>query len=142
MRGYAKEYRKKNLERIREWYRQYKKAHPENCKRYNKKWREVHRDKCNLLSKRYRARKNGAIGSHTLEEWELLKKQYGYKCAICSKGEPEIKLEEDHIVPLSRGGSDYIENIQPVCHNCNSAKGVKIEVQISKGRFSNIVAGN
>jgi len=129
MRGYAKEYRKKNLEKIREWYRQYRIAHPEECKRYYKKWRKAHLGQCSLLRKRYRARKNRAEGSHTLEEWELLKKHYDYKCAICGKKEPEIELEEDHIIPLSKGGSDSMENIQPLCRSCNSVKGAKLTVK-------------
>lgn len=59
---------------------------------------------------------------HTYGEWELLKKQYGYACPCCNKQEPEIKLTEDHIIPLSKGGSDLIENIQPLCLKCNMKK--------------------
>lgn len=61
-------------------------------------------------------------GTHTYGEWELLKKQYNYTCPCCKKAGPEIKLTEDHIIPLSRGGSDLIENIQPLCLSCNSKK--------------------
>lgn len=139
---YMKEYRKKNSERIREWYRQHRKAHPEDYKRYNKRWRRAHREQCNLFSKRYRARKQGAKGSHTLEEWELLKKRYSYTCPICGRKEPEIKLEEDHIIPLLKGGSDYIKNIQPLCRTCNIIKGTNIKYFISKGRPKNSVVSN
>lgn len=71
-----------------------------------------------LKARRY-ARKKNAEGSHTLEEWSLLKEKFGNKCVFCKESK---NLTKDHITPLSKGGSDFIENIQPLCRNCNSKK--------------------
>ena len=34
-------------------------------------------------------------------------------------------LEVDHIVPESEGGPTALENLQTLCHKCNSQKGVR-----------------
>lgn len=72
-----------------------------------------------LKNKRNRMPK---IGSHTWGEWQTLKAQYDWTCPNCKKSEPEINLTQDHIIPLSKGGSDNIENIQPLCRKCNFSK--------------------
>ena len=41
-------------------------------------------------------------------------------CPRCGKVSPLVR---DHILPIHMGGEDVIENIQPLCRPCNSAKG-------------------
>jgi 5-methylcytosine-specific restriction endonuclease McrA len=65
--------------------------------------------------------KNGDLNS---KQWQDIKEKYGYVCLKCFKKEPEIKLTIDHIKPISIGGDNSLDNIQPLCRSCNSSKGI------------------
>lgn len=90
---------------------------------YHKRYAKNHPELIAHLKARRYARKKNAEGSHTLQEWEDLIIKFDNKCAFCKQAK---KLTKDHIIPLSKGGSDFITNIQPLCKNCNSKKHNKI----------------
>lgn len=46
---------------------------------------------------------------------------FGNQCLKC-KSYDDICI--DHVIPLAKGGENTVENMQPLCRNCNSAKGV------------------
>lgn len=86
---------------------------------------EIQLQKKRFRNQRYKAQKKNALGSHTFEQWLFLKIRYNKMCLCCKRFEPEIKLTEDHIIPLSMGGTDNIDNIQPLCVRCNTQKHTK-----------------
>lgn len=43
----------------------------------------------------------------------------GYTCQICGQEGNTV----DHIVPLSKGGTDNLDNLQCACKRCNYSKG-------------------
>lgn len=53
-----------------------------------------------------------------------------YKCQMCGRTvEDGIKLHIDHIVPFSKGGSNDMDNLQVLCHECNLAKHDRMDLK-------------
>lgn len=73
-----------------------------------------------LAKRRRRAREHGAHGSWTWSEFMRIARKFDYCCAYC--GIKPDRLDPDHVVPLSRGGSDSPANLLPTCFMCNSSK--------------------
>ena len=69
---------------------------------------------------RRRIRVKNAGEMFTLNEWLELCDRHDNCCARCGKQE---KLTVDHIQPVSKGGTNDIGNICPLCRSCNSHKG-------------------
>lgn len=65
----------------------------------------------------YAARKRGR---HTPMEWMAMLNFCGNKCGKCGSKKNVCK---DHILAIVLGGSDAIDNLQPMCGSCNSRKG-------------------
>jgi 5-methylcytosine-specific restriction endonuclease McrA len=139
IRAYDKANRARKSERRREHYRnnpeaqerdrhanrERQRAHKEQQRERERRWIKSNPDKQRAKVHRRRAREQAAEGSFTDAEWSSLKAFYNYTCLCCGKREPEIQLTPDHVIPLEKGGSSYISNIQPLCRSCNCAKGAK-----------------
>lgn len=91
-----------------------------------RRWRKNNPEKSRFLSMQSKLkRKTNIVGSYTYKEWRELKERWHNMCPACLRSEPEVKLSVDHIVPISKGGTNFIWNIQPLCISCNSRKYTK-----------------
>jgi len=111
---------------VLEKWRLWREEHPEDAKardrlnyeRYTEKYHKYARQRQDAL------RANQELnGRHTEEEWQAKLVEFSGRCAHCGTTD---RLSRDHIIPLSRGGNDLIDNIQPLCVPCNARKGTKI----------------
>lgn len=60
---------------------------------------------------------------------EFIKKRDNYTCCNCGNSiyaEPNLLLEIDHIIPVSKGGCTEEKNLQTLCWKCNRSKSDKI----------------
>ncbi len=49
-------------------------------------------------------------------------KRDNYRCVECGATNNETILHVDHILPVSQGGSDELDNLQTLCEECNLCK--------------------
>ena len=136
-RRYYQANKEKENARRHKYYRENK----EFATEFNKRWRDNNPEKVQAGLRKRRARKNNAISDGWTEEQVL--KLHGNTCHICDqeidlsasrwagRGDWENGLQFDHVIPLSKGGSDTIDNIKPSHALCNIIKGNKINFKIT-----------
>ena len=85
-------------------------------------WKKANPEKVRVDAHVRRARKQAAEGSHSADELKALFERQQGKCAYCSKSIRK-GYHVDHVIPLARGGSNWITNIAFACARCNTSKG-------------------
>jgi 5-methylcytosine-specific restriction endonuclease McrA len=138
-REYQKRWREKNRKKmnvaVAAWAKKNKKRIKENnAARYkrdkariaarNKKYRKDNPEAARARVHKRRSIKAQSGGSYTVTEWKNLCKSYGNRCLCCRK---KTKLTADHIIPIAKGGTSNISNIQPLCMPCNAKKHTSIQ---------------
>ena len=87
-----------------------------------------------------RARDHGVYGSIGRQDWINILVKYNFSCAHCLSTEVVTKrggLQLDHIIPLSKGGLNLAENIQPLCEPCHNLKDFSVPESTKCNLFRN-----
>lgn len=105
-----------HLNHAKQWLR---KNH-DRRRTYIREWNRENRDLVRSYQKAYKARKRGATETPlTAVAWHSIKDAFRNRCVYCGK---VATLEQDHVIPLSKGGKHAIHNIVPACRECNASK--------------------
>lgn len=141
---------------LRKWQTEYARNRPleirESRKAYVREWHHLNRERTNLRVRAYRKTEKGralkrvqdrnryalkqqASGAHTVQQ---LKEQYMRQKGRCYWCKTDLRKEIrtphiDHILPLSRGGSNNIDNLVIACHHCNESRNNRLPHEWEKG---------
>lgn len=128
--GLAQQWRKENPEKVRRHTRIWRAANAAKLKEEVswrvKLWRNTFPEKRRATENRRRSAKREADGNYTAADiLSMLERQnmqcVGIECHV----DISRSYTVDHIIPLSKGGSNWPSNIQLLCRSCNSKKGTK-----------------
>lgn len=94
---------------------------PDKSRAQKMRWKALNYDKYLQVKRDDQRRRKYALKSGTINvtDWYNMLADYNHACAYCKSQED---ITQDHIIPLSKGGQNVIENIQPLCRTCNSRK--------------------
>lgn len=113
----------------------YAKRHPEQFRASRRNWKLNNPDKIAAYGTNRRARKRKAQGFFTSDDIARIRLMQRDRCAM-----PDCKKQlhgeghRDHIKPLSRGGSNWPNNIQLLCSKCNIEKHAKDPIIFARER--------
>lgn len=132
-------YRRNNPEKVKEKTRRRYHENKEYHRKKSREWfsnnkeyaaaqaRKAYKQSAGRVLAKNRKRKalrRNAVGEHTAEDIQQMYEDQGGLCAYC-----EIPLlgsyEVDHMVPLSRNGTNGVENLALACMPCNRSKGAQ-----------------
>jgi 5-methylcytosine-specific restriction endonuclease McrA len=142
-------YYQKNKEAIKARVKAYASSNPDKISAFHKQYRQrpEWREKNNARGRKYRAqqrvkpllalralkaeqnRKN-APGTCSPAQLQARIDYYGKLCYVCFAPYQAI----DHVIPITKGGSNWPANLRPICKSCNSRKNNRWPITITELR--------
>jgi len=119
-------WRANNPDKVRENSQKWRVNNPDKARAAVSRWQKNNPEKHVANQHRRRTRKTQAGGSYTAAEFKALCEQYDNRCLCCGRSFDEVRVNVDHIIPISSGGTSNIDNLQPLCQKCNFEKHDKI----------------
>lgn len=126
----AREYRANNLQSVKVsqslGYQRHRAKRVAKIKEWQANNREKYDEHVRHGTLNRIARKRGAEGQYTVDDVHALGNRQSWVCnnpfCMC---DIRAAYDVDHIVPLSRGGSNWPANLQLLCPSCNKRKHAK-----------------
>ena len=115
---YMQRWRKENAERVAEYAKQYYHSRRDYYREKNARWHKLNIERAREINRRHRWKRRHSPGSHTDNQLSLRWAYYGGRCWMCGS----MADTTDHVIPLSRGGTNWPANLRPACRPCNSGK--------------------
>lgn len=132
---YKRTYYVENKEHILNRSQAYYAANKERYAEYQRASLATNPDRHRLYVRIRRARKLQAEGTHTAEDIQAQYTRQKGKCFYCGCKVGDT-YDVDHIVPLSRGGTNWPENLVIACPSCNRSKQNKLPHEwVGSGRL-------
>lgn len=96
-----------------------------------KKWREDNWDRAMAAQAEHTRRRRAKIKGATIGkiDFDAINERCAGLCGICG-GPLGDKIDYDHIVPVSKGGSHTTENLQTAHPRCNKLKSDRLDFSL------------
>lgn len=122
-REYMSAYYAEHREQLSEQWREYRQRNIESIRAYDReRSSDPERRKRHYLTQQVPRRTADKTVKVKPEEWAHLVRAANGRCLACGN---ESDIQMDHIVSVKAGGLTRLDNVQPLCRNCNQRKGTK-----------------